>query len=197
MHIPIPILLLLLLLRQKFAHAQQQNGNNVPTECRPPTPTTQLAPVEGPGKADIIFVIDTSGSMGTETAYVMNNINAFGEHLIDEGIDYRVIIVAQDQSCCTVCVNPPLAESNCATTGPRYRKLNQFIASLDACDRFLQSTIYGSDIFTNFLRIDAAKTIVFVSDDDLSGTYDCSVVSCKSEKALLWLNALQALDSTK
>ena len=170
----IPILLLLLLLRQKFAHAQQQNGNNVPTECRPPTPTTQLAPVEGPGKADIIFVIDTSGSMGTETAYVMNNINAFGSHLENDDIDYRVII-----------------------TGPRYRKFNQFIASLDACDRFLQPTIYGSDIFTNFLRIDAAKTIVFVSDDDLSGTYDCSVVSCKSEKALLWLNALQALDSTK
>jgi hypothetical protein len=137
----IPILLLLLLLRQKIAHAQQQNGNNVPTECRPPTPTTQLAPVEGPGKADIIFVIDTSGSMGTETAYVMNNINAFGQHLEDAEIDYRVIIVAQDQSCCTVCVNPPLAESNCADTGPRYRKLNQFIASLDACDRFLQSTI--------------------------------------------------------
>ena len=52
-----------------------------PQQCLPPTPTTTLAPVEANVKADIIFVLDTSPSMGAETNNIMSNLNAFGQHL--------------------------------------------------------------------------------------------------------------------
>ncbi|HEX2736061.1 MAG TPA: hypothetical protein VHM70_30885 [Polyangiaceae bacterium] len=44
--------------------------------------------------ADIIFVIDTSGSMGTETDFVQANMNAFSQQIIDSGIDVHVILIA-------------------------------------------------------------------------------------------------------
>jgi hypothetical protein len=174
----------------------QQNGMTVPTECLPPKPDIQISPVEGPGKADILFIVDTSGSMGSESTNVINNLNAFGQHLEDEGIDYRVILIGQDQSCCSLCVQPPLASSACSTTGPKFRKLEQYIFSTDACDRFLQPTIYGSTTFNSFLRADAAKTIVFVSDDDITGTYGCFQNDCRLTKAQQWLDQLQAQDTS-
>ena len=70
------------------------------------------------------------------------------------------------------------------------------IFSTDACDRFLENNVYGSSVFTNFLRPDAAKTVVFVSDDKITGTYGCLEASCKTTKATQFLAALQTLDAT-
>jgi len=176
-----------------------------PQQCLPPTPTTTLAPVEANVKADIIFVLDTSPSMGAETNNIMSNLNAFGQHLENEGIDYRVIFVGKTQACCNICVSPPLASSNCGDTGTRYRHVNQLILSVDACSRMAESAMYAQ--YTSFLRQDAAKTIVFISDDGITdteydgstnrGEYGCTKNSCKTVKATKWLNDLQILDGVK
>ena len=104
-------------------------------DCTPDVPPSQVAPVSGPGKADIIFIVDTSGSMGTESDLVRNNLNAFGQHLEDEGIDYRLILIGQDRSCCTLCVKPPLSSSECAMNGPKFLQVNEYIGSYDACSK--------------------------------------------------------------
>ena len=191
---------LLLLLCIPTAHGQ--SSQTIPTECLPPTPTNQIAPVASPNKADIIFVLDTSSSMGAETNYVMSNLNAFGQHLEDEGIDYHVVLVGQTQSCCDICVNPPLASVACGDTGERYRRVDQLILSVDACSRMAETEVYAQ--YTQFLRPDAAKTIVFISDDGITdteydgstnpGEYGCVAESCKTIKGNKWLNDLQSLD---
>ena len=121
----------LLLLSFLFQQLQSQS-TTVPEECLPPTPTNQVAPVAGPGKADIIFVLDTSNSMGAETDNIVANLNAFGQHLEDEGIDYRLILIGQDRSCCKLCVLPPLSSSKCAMNGPKFLQVNEYIDSKDA-----------------------------------------------------------------
>ena len=46
--------------------------------------------------ADIIFVIDNSGSMGEEIAGVESNINTnFAQQMAASGIDYRIIMVTE------------------------------------------------------------------------------------------------------
>lgn len=44
--------------------------------------------------ADIIFAIDTSGSMTTEAAFVQDVMNDFSRQIADSGIDVRVILIA-------------------------------------------------------------------------------------------------------
>ena len=70
---------------------------------------------------------------------VIQNLNAFGQHLEDEGIDYRLILVGDDRSCCRLCVNPPLSASSRAITGPKFLKVEEYIGSTDALDRTLNS----------------------------------------------------------
>jgi hypothetical protein len=100
-----PFLLLLFVLflldNQSIAKVEEDE------ECLPPAPKTKVEPKEGPGAADIMFVVDTSGSMGSEAANVASNLNAFGQHLEKEGIDYHLIVVAQDMSSVRLCVRSP------------------------------------------------------------------------------------------
>ena len=150
--------------------------------------------------------------MGTETGYVMSNLNAFGQHLEDEGVDYRVVLVGSSRSCCNICVNSPLASSACGFSGPRYLEINELILSVDAMSRMAEVDVYNKYTGSSFLRKDAAKTIVFISDDAIKdkeydgstnpGEYGCCSASQKPDdvvsktKALKWLNDIQTLDAS-
>ena len=59
--------------------------------------------------------MDTSGSMGDEAANVAKNLNSFGQHLSDEGIDFHLIVVEKDMSSVRLCVEPPLADKTCTS----------------------------------------------------------------------------------
>ena len=71
--------------------------------------------------ADIIFGIDTSGSMSEEVAEVQQNLNRFSERIIASGIDVRVIVLSTLQGTAmpggvTVdgpCIAPPLGSGQC------------------------------------------------------------------------------------
>ena len=192
-----PTLLTFLILILCLLQTIVVNAQNVPAECLPSVPPTQVAPVTGPGAADIIFFIDTSGSMGDESDLVIQNLNAFGQHLEDEGIDYRLILVGDDRSCCRLCVNPPLSASSCAITGPKFLKVEEYIGSTDALDRTLNSAVYNK--YSTFLRANAAKTIVYVSDDKIQGNYRCifeNTAPCKIATANRFFADLHVLDQT-
>src|SRR5688572_3447447 len=46
------------------------------------------------GKADVIFVLDNSGSMTEEAIAVQNNMNAFSQLIIGQGISANVVVIS-------------------------------------------------------------------------------------------------------
>jgi len=108
---------------------------------------------------DIIFTIDTSGSMGQEIAGVQSNINAsFAGIIAASGIDYRVIMISANN----VCIGAPLNPAGCGQNSPpTYYSVNQRIGSHDTWCVLLDSY----PIWSAYLRPEAFKVFVAVTDD--------------------------------
>ncbi|MEQ9321444.1 MAG: hypothetical protein RIF41_19930, partial [Polyangiaceae bacterium] len=141
--------------------------------------------------ADIIFVIDNSGSMGEEIAGVESNINTnFAQQMAASGIDYRIIMVTEHDgpvgfASQPVCISPPLSgTTNC--NGPPVNVPNQFyhysinVQSHDSFCRILDS-FYGGNAdqyglapngWSEWLRPEAVKVFVEMSDDGAVCTYN-------------------------
>ncbi|HUS63608.1 MAG TPA: vWA domain-containing protein [Kofleriaceae bacterium] len=102
---------------------------------------------------DIIWIIDNSGSMDEEEGYVQTNVNTFAQNIATSGIDYHVIMIADTTH---INVPPPLGGS------PQFLAVNQFVNSNDAL--VLLNSTYP--MWQNFLRPNALKHIVVVSDDE-------------------------------
>jgi hypothetical protein len=115
--------------------------------------------VEAP--ADIIWVVDQSGSMDQETQYVQAKINDFAALIEQSGVDYRVVMIADPNSGNAICVPPPLAGPQCGD-GPKFKLVAQEVSSNDGPELALATF----DEYSTFLRPEATKHIVFVTDDD-------------------------------
>lgn len=97
-------------------------------------------------QVDIVFLIDTSGSMGEEAAQVQQNLNDFAQSIEDSGLDYNVILIGTKTGTLppifgglpipTVCVPPPLGGPDCSD-GPRFHHLNEGIGSTDSLQDIL------------------------------------------------------------
>ena len=120
---------------------------------------------------DIIWVIDSSPSMGEEIAQVQSNINAFTQRIALSGLDVKVVMVASEadvqfptQDFLGVCVPPPLSgQAVCPDVDSEdYFHARVNVHSKDALDKFIEA--YPS--MQSFLREYALKHIVFVTDDD-------------------------------
>jgi len=118
--------------------------------------------VEAP--ADIIWVVDQSGSMDQETEYVQAKINDFAALIEQSGVDYRVVMIAEPDGGNSICVPPPLAGPDCGNAA-KFRLVPEGVGSHNGPAIFLASY----DQYSDFLRPEATKHIVFVTDDD-SGT---------------------------
>jgi len=125
---------------------------------------------------DIIWAVDTSGSMAEEIAQIKANINTqFADILAASGLDYQVIMVAaKGTGTFQVCVAPPLGGFNCGANQPLYRPINQTVASTNSLSLLL-STYDNANLSLNwrqYLRFDAVKVFVEVTDDNssLAGT---------------------------
>ncbi len=106
-----------------------------------------LAPV------DIIWVVDTSGSMDEERAMVQGKLNDFSTFIENAGLDHRVILLADPNE---MTVPPPLGNS------PRFLHVPQPIESTDAFQRIVER--YPD--YQGFLRAGAVVHIVVVTDDE-------------------------------
>jgi hypothetical protein len=111
-----------------------------------------LAPV------DIIWVIDTSGSMTQERDLVQMKMNEFAANIGASGLDYHVIVIAGE-----ICIPPPLAGPMCGD-GPNFRWVRNTVGSHNGLEVVLQTY----DLWRDFLRPDSVKTFVMVSDDNSS-----------------------------
>ena len=111
----------------------------------------RAAPLTRP--ADIIWVIDNSGSMELEEARVQNNINAFAQDIAASGVDYHVVVITNADH---VRVPAPLGGSD------RLQVVDQEVDSHDALELVLST--YPQ--WRSFLRPGAIRHIVVVSDDE-------------------------------
>jgi hypothetical protein len=111
---------------------------------------------------DVVWFVDTSSSMVAETAAVNANVNRFSARMAESGLDYRVVMIAQRGTATRqVCVPPPLGGAACGD-GPRFRHVNQYVASRDG----LQQVLDTYPTWRGFLRPGTARVLVAVTDDD-------------------------------
>ncbi len=113
--------------------------------------------------SDIIWVVDQSGSMNQETQYVQTQINNFASLVSASSIDYRVTMIAGTSGSNSICVPAPLSNGSCGNN-TNFRLVNQRVGSTDGPSKFLSTYSQWSD----FLRADSMKHIIFVTDDNSS-----------------------------
>lgn len=115
--------------------------------------------------SDIIWVVDQSGSMNQETAYVQAQINNFVTLISASNIDYRVVMIARDSSSNAICVPAPLGGAACGNN-TNFRLVDQYVDSRNG--PALAVSTYN--LYSDFLRLDAMKHFIFVTDDDSNQT---------------------------
>jgi hypothetical protein len=114
---------------------------------------TNLVAEQALAPADIIWVVDTSGSMNDERNAVQSALNDFASFIEAAGIDHRVVLLADPG---TMSVPPPLGG------GPRFLHVPQVIQSHDA----LEKLIARYPDYQGFLRAGATVHVVVVTDDE-------------------------------
>jgi hypothetical protein len=144
------------------------------------------------GKADIIFVVDNSGSMSEEASAIQKNLNAFSQQIVASGIDVHVILIASAPSGASagacidptgiaclfvpgltvaetgICMDPPLGlqgacpKQDDTNQAGGYVHVRQPVDSHNALEMIEKSF----SAYQGLLRADAAKTFVVVTDDD-------------------------------
>ncbi len=103
---------------------------------------------------DIIWVIDSSGSMDGEARIVQDNMNNFVTAISASGIDYHVVVITDPSF---VSVPPPLG-----TDTMRYRFINHGVGSHEP----LQALVSQYPMYMDFLRPTAVTHFVIVTDDE-------------------------------
>ena len=147
--------------------------------------------------ADIIWAIDTSGSMIEETAFVINEMNNFSQQIVASGIDVHVIMLASYPLCFPVgfclpgiCLLPPLGAQNGCMTNPLndtnlpiyYHDPSASVQSNDGLNVLINT--YPS--WKQYLRPNSTKTVVIVTDDNATDP--------PNNNATTFINNFKALD---
>ncbi|MBW2455471.1 MAG: VWA domain-containing protein, partial [Deltaproteobacteria bacterium] len=115
--------------------------------------------------ADIIVLVDNSGSMTEEAILVQNSMNAFASTFIGSGIDAHVVLISNDSNDDEgICVPPPLGNGNCPNDEalPVFRHVVQDVQSSNSLELLLSTY----DQWKDQLRPGASKTIAVISDDN-------------------------------
>ena len=115
--------------------------------------------------ADIILVVDNSGSMQVEAASVKANLNEFSSKIIASGVDVRVVLLSALGGKNGMCIDPPLGSGGCPDDDsklPTFLHINKSIGSNNALQRLLDTHA----LWQPQMRAGARKHIVIVSDDN-------------------------------
>ena len=141
---------------------------------------TYLLPV------DIIWVVDNSVSMKPAIDELTKGLNSFADLIAGTSLDYRVIMLALRSKTSpvtisgspyyAVCIPPPLAGNENCGNGERFfqssvnirstQPLEQFLGTLGQTNGYEQGKERGGEPWAHWLRPEATKSIVIVTDDD-------------------------------
>lgn len=117
--------------------------------------------------ADVIIVVDTTGSMADEVNSLENSINGFAGLYAAAGIDLHLIVIGESSSAASgICVPAPLGSGNCTNDEnlPRYRHVPELVGSTNA----LSKIIATHPQWQSSLRVGATRDFIVVTDDDSS-----------------------------
>jgi hypothetical protein len=135
---------------------------------------------------DIIWVVDNSVSMEPAIREVTNGLNAFANRIGTRGLDYRVVMLSYRSRTNPVtiagsqrygvCIPMPLAgDANCGNSARFFQSsidirstqpLEQLLGSLGQTTGYSMGDERGGEPWRHFLRANASKTIVVVTDDE-------------------------------
>lgn len=116
--------------------------------------------------ADILVIVDNSGSMDFEAAAVQTNLNAFSQQIVDSGIDVRVVLISSYPGDGNgICIDQPLGSGGCPdndTNPPLFTHVDQRVSSNDALVQILEHQPQWGAV----VRPEAALHFMVVSDDE-------------------------------
>jgi len=114
---------------------------------------------------DMIWAVDGSASMDDEIAKVVHNINNFAGYMLGLRADLHLVMLGDKKSGGQerLCVPPPLGGVNCQD-GERYRHIQRYVGN-DA----LRQIVGLYPEYSTFLRANAKKVLVVVSDSNAEG----------------------------
>ena len=131
--------------------------------------------------ADIVFVVDTSGSMDQEEQWTQQQMPNLVSSITGSGIDTHLILIAGS----SMCVPAPVGSGACGgadSKPPNYLHVVQGVGSNDALNKIVSTFPQWKAM----LRPNSVKSFVVVSDDDATdGPYN---------SAGAFTNAVNALD---
>ena len=112
---------------------------------------------------DIIWVIDPSGSMNNEKAYILDGIHAMMNAL--PNVNWRLVIISSDYRNSGQSMDFPLMQGD--SVGDAIIMYNSAVAgALEAGFDAVYEYVEHNQMAQNWLREDAALLTVFVSDED-------------------------------
>ena len=142
-----------------------ENCATCPKDCgKCPTKCDHFIFAVSARPVDIVWIIDQSGSMGSEIAGVKQNMNNFSNYISGQKIDYRVIVLAKrGTGSKDICIKPPLGGANCGDSA-RFKQVSLKVGSTN------ELTLFKSNIksIESFMRPNSLRQIVVVSDDNSS-----------------------------
>lgn len=151
-------------------------------DAGPKTCASSVAPLEKVA-VDVIFIIDSSGSMNEETAQVQQNINTFASNIVKEKLDLQVHMITPRGTPLGndgICVPQPLGKGNCQDNPPLFQQWDQRVGSTNGLELFLRAYNQG----TVRLRLQAKKVFVMVTDDRSAtpaNTFDAQLLAAANK----------------
>lgn len=136
-------------------------GLDTGNECAEVSDTAMV----GLQPADIIVVVDNSGSMQLEAGFVQNNMNTFSSQIFLANIDAHVVLIsATSDSDTGICLPTPMGSGACPddTNLPGYFHIPDSVGSNDPLQKIIQ---HFAD-WAPHMRPTASKHIIVVTDDD-------------------------------
>ncbi len=129
--------------------------------------------------ADILVVVDNSGSMDFEANFVQNYLNTFSNQIIQAGIEAHVALISSyPNNGNGICINAPLGKpGGCLENPPDDNNLPTFlhIDKKVSSSSSLQDILDTEPQWSQILRPDASLHIIVITDDDSSlsaGAFD-------------------------
>jgi hypothetical protein len=135
---------------------------------------------------DIVWVVDNSSSMQPAIAAIQAGLNDFATLVDGKGLDYRVIMLSLRSPTSPIsvggstrypiCIPQPLAGDDGCGDGPRFlhssvdirstQPLEQVLGTLGQTAGYQPGDDKGGEAWAQFLRPEATKTFVVVTDDN-------------------------------
>ncbi len=122
---------------------------------------------------DIVIAVDTSGSMGDESTWVKENLNAFSSQIVESGVDFHLVLIAEQvggKKNNGICVAPPLGSGECPDDSnlPTYTHILSKVGSKDALARIVEhyEPRDGLPGWRQVLRPGSNLHFLVVSDDN-------------------------------